>query len=190
MKIKGFLITLLLLFFFQACTIVYDKDLEQIENSALTIESRAGKIWNDTVISFIKNEGLPIDDAINHLESDSSLTYFPVKDQVTILSSHLESKSRFLLCNTSENTEVKIQLGPIIKGTAIRDSNPGIQADDFVNQIEFAALSRELNKLAGNEADKYLIRHTSPAGKINIEGILTSKEENMITITSIQAQGD
>jgi len=44
--------------------------------------------------------------------------------------------------------DVKLQIGPVIRGTAIRDSMSFIKFDDFRNQIDFSNLATELNKKA------------------------------------------
>lgn len=43
---------------------------------------------------------------------------------------------------------VSLQLGPIVRGNAIRDAASFIRFDDFKNQVQFAQLSRALNKKA------------------------------------------
>ncbi len=41
-----------------------------------------------------------------------------------------------------------LQIGPIIRGNSIRDAASFINFDDFKNQVQFARLSKELNKKA------------------------------------------
>ena len=40
---------------------------------------------------------------------------------------------------------VAIQIGPVIRGTAVRDASPFIQFSDFTNQFDFAAAANALN---------------------------------------------
>ncbi len=42
--------------------------------------------------------------------------------------------------------DVALQIGPVIRGTAVRDALPFIQFTDFVNQIDFAEVAGELNR--------------------------------------------
>jgi predicted lipoprotein len=46
---------------------------------------------------------------------------------------------------SNENNQIALQIGPILKGTAIRDALPFISADQFANQIHFAEVANELN---------------------------------------------
>ena len=48
----------------------------------------------------------------------------------------------------SGTRQVDLQIGPVIFGTALRDSLPFIHFGDFVNQIQFAQISRALNDAA------------------------------------------
>jgi predicted lipoprotein len=45
--------------------------------------------------------------------------------------------------------KVAIQIGPVIRGTALRDALPFIRFTDFVNQLEFAEVSGALNDAVG-----------------------------------------
>jgi predicted lipoprotein len=44
--------------------------------------------------------------------------------------------------------EITIQIGPVVKGTAVRDSLPFFSFGDVTNQIEFAQVARALNERA------------------------------------------
>lgn len=43
---------------------------------------------------------------------------------------------------------VTVQIGPIVRGNALRDSAKGVSFDAFKNQVQFARLSKALNKKA------------------------------------------
>ena len=49
--------------------------------------------------------------------------------------------------------DLQVQLGPVVKGTALRDVAPFYQFTDFKDQIEFAALARSLNTRATEALD-------------------------------------
>ena len=102
----------------------------------------------------------------------------------------MESKSRTLTCKTGMGNFLKVQLGPIVKGTAIRDGVEGIDADNFTNQIEFAALSREFNKISIKQVDESIDFAAMLNKKIRVEGILQIKEENYLSLSSLKNAGD
>ncbi len=49
---------------------------------------------------------------------------------------------------TQDQYDISVQIGPIIRGNSIRDAASFINFDDFKNQVQFARLSKELNKKA------------------------------------------
>jgi predicted lipoprotein len=42
--------------------------------------------------------------------------------------------------------DAELQIGPVIRGTALRDALPFIRFDDFTNQLEYASVSRVLHQ--------------------------------------------
>ena len=53
--------------------------------------------------------------------------------------------ARLMLPGTTGGQAVAIQIGPVIRGTALRDALDFIRFTDFVNQLEFAAVAGALN---------------------------------------------
>ncbi|QHQ36291.1 DUF2291 family protein [Algicella marina] len=72
---------------------------------------------------------------------------FPVAGEGTVVEARLDTRARSISVDTDGDAtvDVTVQLGPVIKGTAMRDAAPFYQFDDFRDQIEFAKLSRALN---------------------------------------------
>jgi predicted lipoprotein len=46
------------------------------------------------------------------------------------------------------SSEATIQIGPVVKGNAIRDSLPFVSFKDFTNQLQFADVGKALTALA------------------------------------------
>ncbi len=59
-----------------------------------------------------------------------------------------DSKKTATMTVATSNDNVVLQIGPIIRGNSIRDAASFINFDDFKNQVQFARLSKELNKKA------------------------------------------
>jgi predicted lipoprotein len=72
---------------------------------------------------------------------------FPVRGEGTIVEAKLDTRARVIGVDTNADgtADVTIQLGPVIKGTALRDVGPFYKFDDFRDQIEFAKFSRTVN---------------------------------------------
>lgn len=59
-----------------------------------------------------------------------------------------DSKKTATMTVATGKEDVVLQIGPIIRGNAIRDAASFINFDDFKNQVQFARLSKALNKKA------------------------------------------
>lgn len=72
---------------------------------------------------------------------------FAVTDQGTVIEANLDTRARTASLDTDGDgtVDVTVQLGPVIKGSALRDVAPFYNFDNFRDQIEFAKLARALN---------------------------------------------
>lgn len=72
---------------------------------------------------------------------------FPVKGEGTVVEAKLDTRARTAGLDTDGDgtVDVTVQLGPVVKGSALRDVAPFYNFDDFRDQIEFAKLGRALN---------------------------------------------
>ena len=70
---------------------------------------------------------------------------FAVSGAGTVVETKLDSLARWAGLATYGAGDLTLQLGPVIKGTALRDVAPFYRFDDFRDQIEFAKLSRAIN---------------------------------------------
>lgn len=72
---------------------------------------------------------------------------FAITDSGRIVSAKLDTRARVaeLDLDGDGTADVTVQLGPVIRGNALRDIAPFYNFDDFRDQIEFAKLGRALN---------------------------------------------
>jgi predicted lipoprotein len=77
---------------------------------------------------------------------------FPVRGEGVVVDAKLDTRARRAEVDTDGDSEpdMTLQLGPVIRGTALRDVAPFFKFDDFRDQIEFAKLGRAINdRIAG-----------------------------------------
>lgn len=75
--------------------------------------------------------------------------YFTVKGVGKVLAVDMSSRSAVLEVSVSpqsKKADLSIQIGPVFRGSALRDSTGLIPFTDFVNQLEFADVADALNK--------------------------------------------
>lgn len=75
---------------------------------------------------------------------------FAVKGEGTVVEANLTSRARKAMVDTDGDgkADLTLQLGPVIKGSSLRDVAPFYRFGDFRDQIEFAKLARALNDKA------------------------------------------
>src|SRR5690606_15802269 len=76
---------------------------------------------------------------------------FVVTGTGTVTAKNTKSRAGTLdvtLDGAAPPTQVEVQIGPIIRGNAIRDSLPFVSFNDFTNQLEFADAGKALTALA------------------------------------------
>lgn len=76
---------------------------------------------------------------------------FIVSGEGTVVSKNTQSRAGTIvlaLDGAQPPAEITLQIGPVIRGNAIRDSLPFITFKDFTNQLEFADAGKALTALA------------------------------------------
>jgi len=78
---------------------------------------------------------------------------FPVKGSATVIEENRESKAATAEIDLDGDgkADATLQLGPVIKGTALRDTTALYDFSTFRDQIEYAKLGRALNDKAVSE---------------------------------------
>jgi predicted lipoprotein len=71
-----------------------------------------------------------------------------IKGKVVAVESELSAGTADVDTDGDGKADVQIQIGPVIKGTAIRDALPFIAFSSYTNQIDFAQLANALNERA------------------------------------------
>ena len=78
---------------------------------------------------------------------DGAAWNFAIRGEGRVTEANLESRARTAKLDTDGDgtADLTLQLGPVIKGTALRDFAPFYNFNDFRDQIEFAKLGRAIN---------------------------------------------
>ena len=113
---------------------------------------------------------------------------FAVKGEGRVVEANLTSRARKAMVDTDGDgtADLTLQLGPVIKGTSLRDVAPFYRFGDFRDQIEFAKLARALNDrtsaaLAVPDGD-LVGRTVSFTGTLDLK---TDKDPWMVTVVTL-----
>ena len=110
--------------------------------------------------------------------SENGPLYFIVKGEGVVLTVDISSRNGLLLVDVApfdRRPDVSIQIGPVLRGTSLRDATGIVRFTDFVNQLQFADVANELNDrvlktvLAPLDATKLKGRVVSFAGTLAAE---------------------
>jgi predicted lipoprotein len=96
----------------------------------------------------------------------SGPAYFIVKGQGVVVSIDTSSRMGLALVDIApldQRPDLSIQIGPVLRGTSLRDATGIVRFSDFVNQLQFADVGNELNA-------KVLKTVLDPLDKAALEG--------------------
>jgi predicted lipoprotein len=99
--------------------------------------------------------------------------------------------ARVRVGDARSTTTVGIQIGPVLRGTALRDAAPFIRFTDFANQSEFAALSNAFNDRVLRQVLTPLESQWAPGRTVSVLGAVSLDDDGHVTtaaITPVQLQ--
>ncbi len=135
------------------------------QSDASLMAAKAEAVWKPQVLPYIDEHAKDFGEVLAALNSGvdaAGAKYgykaadlgggwnFVVRGKGVVVAANLESRAAKLDVDTTGDgtANLKIQIGPIVNGTALRDSLPFLHFTDFRDQIQFAKLARALNDIA------------------------------------------
>lgn len=204
------------------CTVVYDDDDTQAKGKGegeLEIyfvdgkfdpDGYVDKIWEKKVLPYMDKEADDLNAVLKALKADpekggdryghrekaeGSPWNFIVSGKGKVVEVNTRSRASTLGVDLEPydgQADVLVQIGPVIKGTGVRDSLDFIAFDDFVNQLEFARLSNAMNKRINDTVLAPLDRENLMDKSIAFTGVFTLNkgiDHILITPTRVEISG-
>ncbi len=149
-------------------------------------------IWDKQVVPHLENTATDMNELASAIVSDGKAAgeahgYRPtsegspwnfaatIKGEIVAAKTDTRAATADVDLNGDGTADVTLQLGPVIRGTALRDILPFVDFSSFTDQIEFAQLSRALNTRAYESALKDLSRDALVGQKIEALGAFTER---------------
>ena len=115
---------------------------------------------------------------------------YMVKGTGTVTEMHTESQAGTAVVEIAELGEkVALQLGPVVRGTSLRDATGAVSFNQFANQLDYADVSKEMNVRAVKAAFANLDPASLVGKKVTFFGTFTfdphSKPPLLITPVKI-----
>lgn len=150
------------------CKIVYDTPEDEAaipdgpEGDDARNAARLDATFETQLLPLIRDNAVPVDQLRGLVAADldaageahanrgagqGAAWNFAVSGAGVVTAARLDTRARSLDLDTDADgtADVTVQLGPVVRGTTLRDAAPFYNFDEFRDQIEFAKLARALN---------------------------------------------
>lgn len=192
------LLALLALLMPTACTIVPIAEIEQARASEqFSAVAFVDNIWAEQLLPTFTEQAHPLEQVLDALEEDlegaagqyglsvGGAYNFMVRGAGEVTAVNTESRNGLMtvaLDGYSGPTEVLIQIGPLVRGNAIRDAAGFIGFGQFRDQTEFGQVSKELNSRVSRDVLAGLDPATLAGKRVSFVGAFTISVMNQTNI--------
>ena len=198
-KLSSFLVILIfILYSFFYASVIRTVEEDELIKKGFDAKAYVENIWKSKIIPTISEEAEDITFILDELFKNKEVTEekyggrsgtgsysFMVKGKAEITSLNTASRVGTLSIKLEKkyDSEIFITLGPVIKKDSIRDAVKFIKFNDFVNQLDFADVSRIIKVRVLNEIIGPLKLKEITGKIINFEGAITFDRKDKIYIT-------
>jgi predicted lipoprotein len=171
-------------------------------NGSFNAKSYVEGLWNETLLPYAREKATDIADLISAIKADeagASVKYgirqvaegapfnFVTRGEAVVLAVQTASRAGTATLDFDGDgvSDAVLQIGPVFKGTSIRDALPFVSFDDFVNQLDYAALSNELNVKVRDHVYEGFDPATAVGRTIVFHGFFTFERGSPILITPV-----
>jgi len=197
--LSSFLIVVIFIFYsFFFASVIRTVEEDELIKKGFDAKAYVENIWESKIIPTISKEAEEITFILDELfknkevaeekygdRSGTGSYSFMIKGTGKITSLNTASRVGTLSIKLEKkyDSQIFITLGPVIKKDSIRDAVKFIQFNDFVNQLDFADVSRIIKTRVLNEIIGPLNLKEIVGKKINFEGAITFDRKDKIYIT-------
>jgi len=168
---------------------VTGKAIIEEERQAFDARTFVAKSWDSRVLTTMRERAVPFAELQRALAADRAAAVarygsrsgtgrasFLVTGTARVLDVDTTSRSgvaRLDLEPYDGAADAELQIGPVFRGTALRDALPFIRFDDFTNQMEYASVSRVLHERIADSVLAGVDRRTLAGRVIQFTGAFT-----------------
>jgi predicted lipoprotein len=154
-------------------------------------------IWESKVLPLVNEKSVELATLLAALEADAEAAkkqygggdngaHFLVKGAGRVSRVETTSQNRTLaIALPNHQAEVLIQVGPVFRGTALRDAVGFIQFNQFVNQLQFADVANQLHERVAASVLKNFDLTKAQGRQVSFAGAFTLADRNKIVITPV-----
>lgn len=191
------------------CKIVSIAENDQQQTAGFDAPAYAAGLWTAEALPHFESAAKPVAEVISAVAADigaagASYGYRPategspwtfiVSGRGTVTAKNTESRAGTLsvaIEGTAPPLEVAVQIGPVVRGNAVRDSLPFVSFKDFTNQLEFADVGKAFTALsvAGTTEAAQAAAVGDTVTFVGVMSLNTSADRVLVTPVSLQVGG-
>ena len=185
---------------------VTGKAIIEEEHQAFDARTFVAKSWDARVLPAVQQRAVPLGELQRTLASDRAAAIsryggtsgtgrasFLVSGTARVLDVDTTSRSGVAKLDLEPydgSADAELQIGPVFRGTALRDALPFIRFDDFTNQMEYASVSRVLHERIADSVLARVDRTTLGGRVIRFSGAFTEGVGTpLVTPVILQVEG-
>lgn len=169
------------------CRIVSQQQLAELKNPPNPQMANIDQVWQQKLVPQLTAEAKPLASLIKSLQSakdfDSGCQSYGYRSQAEnpcvfsvavrgeITALNTTSRSGKMKIRDESGDTVTIQVGPIIRGTALRDAYKGASYQDFNDQVLFGDYGKAINQQASSLMQKF---KPAVGDKVTVIGVFSS----------------
>lgn len=169
------------------CRILSQQELADLKNPPNPAMANVTASYQQKIVPQVLSEAKPLGELMSSLAAakdfdtacktlgyrsqDENPCIFTVKVQGTVSKVNTTSRSGKMTVKDLSGQDVVVQIGPIIRGTALRDVYKGSSYQDFNDQVLFGDYGRAINNLASEEVKKL---QPKAGDKVEVDGVFSS----------------
>ncbi len=154
--------------------------------------------WETRILPLIRDEAVDLSTLLDELADDPDAAapfghrvgegslHVRVKGEGRVVRVDTTSRAGVIIVALPQGQEVTIQIGPVIRGTALRDALPFASFDQFVNQLEYAGVSNALHARVMETVLSPLERSALPGREVRFAGVTALRDTREIVITPVE----
>ncbi|MCW1830886.1 DUF2291 domain-containing protein [Pantoea ananatis] len=170
-----------------SCRIVSQQELADLKNPPNPHMANIGQLWQQKLVPQIVAQAKPLGELTQRLQSEKDLDsacralgyraqsenpcIFSVSVSGEVTALDTTSRNGKMKVKTASGDTVTIQVGPIIRGTALRDAYKGASYQDFNDQVMFSDFGKAINQQAVTMIHNAAVK---PGDRVDVVGVFSS----------------
>ncbi|WP_312468087.1 DUF2291 domain-containing protein [Pseudescherichia sp.] len=169
------------------CRIVSQKELADLKNPPNPQMANIQQTWQQKIVPQYVREAKPVAELLKTLQSEKSFDeacskdgyrsqsenpcVFSVRITGEVIKVNTKSRSGKMTVRDEQGGDIVVQMGPIIRGTSLRDGYKGASYQDFNDQVLYGDYGKAINQ----QASAMIINFKPVVGdKVTVSGVFAA----------------